>query len=71
MAQWLRALTALPEVLSSISSNHMVAHDHLQCDLMPSSGVSEESYSVLTYNKQTNKQTNKLRNIGSWKKLLN
>ena len=29
MAQWLRALTALPEVLSSILSNHMVAHNHL------------------------------------------
>jgi hypothetical protein len=29
MAQWLRELTALPEVLSSISSNHMVAHNHL------------------------------------------
>ena len=29
MAQLLRALTALPEVLSSISSNHMVAHKHL------------------------------------------
>jgi hypothetical protein len=29
MAQWLRALTALPEVLSSIPSNHMVAHNHL------------------------------------------
>ena len=29
MAQGLRALTALPEVLSSISSNHMVAHNHL------------------------------------------
>jgi hypothetical protein len=26
MAQWLRALTALPEVLSSNPSNHMVAH---------------------------------------------
>jgi hypothetical protein len=26
MAQWLRALTALPEVLSLIPSNHMVAH---------------------------------------------
>jgi hypothetical protein len=26
MAQWLRALTAVPEVLSSIPSNHMVAH---------------------------------------------
>jgi len=29
MAQWLRALTALPEVLSSDPSNHMVAHNHL------------------------------------------
>jgi hypothetical protein len=29
MAQQLRALTVLPEVLSSISSNHMVAHTHL------------------------------------------
>ena len=28
MAQWLRALTALPEVLSSNPSNHMVAHNH-------------------------------------------
>jgi hypothetical protein len=41
MAQQLRALTALPEVLSSIPSNHMVPHNHLQWDLMPSSGVSE------------------------------
>ena len=29
MAQWLRALTALPEILSSNSSNLMVAHSHL------------------------------------------
>jgi hypothetical protein len=29
MAQWLRALTALLKVLSSIPSNHMVAHNHL------------------------------------------
>ena len=29
MAQWLRALPALPKVLSSIPSNHMVAHNHL------------------------------------------
>ena len=29
MAQRLRAVTALPEVLSSISSNHMVTHNHL------------------------------------------
>jgi hypothetical protein len=29
MAQWLRAPTALPKVLSSIPGNHMVAHNHL------------------------------------------
>ena len=29
MAQRLRALPALPKVLSSIPSNHMVAHNHL------------------------------------------
>jgi len=29
MAQRLRGLTALPEVLSSNPSNHMVAHNHL------------------------------------------
>jgi hypothetical protein len=51
MAQQVRALTALPKVLSSIPSNHMVAHNHLQWDQMPSSGVSEDIYSVLTYNK--------------------
>ena len=28
MAQWLRAPTALPKVLSSNPSNHMVAHNH-------------------------------------------
>jgi hypothetical protein len=28
MAQWLRTLTALPEVLSSIPSYHMVVHNH-------------------------------------------
>jgi hypothetical protein len=39
MAQWLRALAALPEVLSSVPRNHMVAHNHLQWDLRPSSGV--------------------------------
>jgi hypothetical protein len=42
MAQRLRALTALPKVLSSNPSSHMVAQNHLQWDLMPSSGVSEE-----------------------------
>ena len=29
MTQWLRALIALPEVLNSVPSNHMVAHNHL------------------------------------------
>jgi hypothetical protein len=29
MAQWLIALAALPEVLSSNPSNYMVAHSHL------------------------------------------
>jgi hypothetical protein len=29
IAQRLRALTALPEVMNSIPSNHMVAHNHL------------------------------------------
>ena len=47
MAQRLRALAALPEVLSSSCSNLMVAHNHLQWDPMPSSGVSEESDSVI------------------------
>ena len=42
MAQWLRALIALPEVLSSIPSNNMVAHNCL-----PFSGVSGDNYSVL------------------------
>ena len=43
LAQWLRALIVLPEVLSSIPNNHMLAHNHLQWGLIPSSGVSEES----------------------------
>jgi hypothetical protein len=49
MAQSLRALTALPEVLNSIPSNHMRAHNPQQWDLMPSSGVSDGSHSVFTY----------------------
>jgi hypothetical protein len=49
MAQWLRALTVLPEVLCSIPSNHMVAHNHLQWGLMRSSGVLEESNGVVIY----------------------
>jgi hypothetical protein len=49
MAQWLRVLTALLEVLSSITSNHMVAYSHLQWDMMPPPGVTEDSYSVFIY----------------------
>jgi hypothetical protein len=49
MAQQLRELAALPEVLNSVPNNHMMAHNHLSWDLMPSSGVSEDSDSVLTY----------------------
>jgi hypothetical protein len=49
MAQRLRILAALPEVLCSIPSNHMVAHNCPEWDLMPSSGVSEDSDSVLRY----------------------
>jgi hypothetical protein len=29
IAQWLRALAILPDVLSLTPSNHMVAHNHL------------------------------------------
>ena len=51
MAQQLKALIALLNVLRSIPSNHMVAHNHLKWDPMPSSGVFEDSYSVLIYTK--------------------
>jgi hypothetical protein len=49
MALQFRAMTALPEVLNSISNNHMVAHKHRSWDPMPSSGVSEDSDSALVY----------------------
>jgi hypothetical protein len=49
MAQWLRGLTVLPEVLGSIPSNYMVAHSHLKWDMVPSSGVSEDSDSILIH----------------------
>jgi hypothetical protein len=51
MAQWLRALTVLPEVLSSNPWNHKVAHNHLKWDLMSLSGVSEDSNSTVTLNR--------------------
>ena len=60
MAQWGRALTALLEVLSSDPNNHMVAHNYPERDLMPSSGLSEDSYIVLTCNTYRNlKKINK------------
>jgi hypothetical protein len=43
---------ALPRVLSSIPSNHMVAPNHLYWDLIPSSGVHEDR--VLIYIKYMN-----------------
>ena len=50
MGQWVRALAALPEVLSLIPSNYMVTWwltAICNGDLMPSSGVCEDSDSVL------------------------
>jgi hypothetical protein len=46
MAQLLRALTALLEVLSSNPSNHMMTHDYLY------------SYSILIYIKSINQSIN-------------
>jgi hypothetical protein len=49
MAQRLRTLTALLEVLSSIPSTYRVGHNHLYWDSKSSSGVSKDSDNVLTY----------------------
>jgi hypothetical protein len=49
MAQRERTLAALPEVLSSIPSNHMGAHNHLQKDLMPSSDIDVYADRVLLH----------------------
>jgi hypothetical protein len=43
LPQWLRTLTALPEVLSSNPRDHMVAHNYR----MPFSGVSENSLHII------------------------
>lgn len=48
MAQWLGAMTDLPEILSSIPRIHREAHNHL----LPSSGVLEVTYNVLVYIKE-------------------
>ena len=60
MAQYRRALTVLPEVLSSIPSNRIVVHNHLQWGLMPSLGVSEES------NGESIKKNKIKKNEGDW-----
>jgi hypothetical protein len=39
MAQRFRALTALPEILSSIPNNDMESYNHLSWDLMSSAGM--------------------------------
>ena len=39
ISQQLRILADFREVLSSIPSNHMVAHNHLYWNLMPFSGM--------------------------------
>jgi hypothetical protein len=60
MTPLLRALTALPEVLSSISSNHMVAHticNGIQCPLL----VCLKTATVYLYIKKKQQQTNKLK----------
>ena len=51
-AQRLRALAVLSQVLSLIPSTHMVAHNCLYWDLMPSSGASEDRDNVFIYIKQ-------------------
>ena len=51
MAQWLRALPALPRVLSSIPSNHMVTHNHLYWCLVPSFDL--QAYTQTEYCRHT------------------
>jgi hypothetical protein len=57
MAQRLRALAALLEVLSSISSNHMVTHNHFNviwCPLLVCRHTCRQNI-IYIINKQTNK----------------
>jgi hypothetical protein len=49
MVQQLRTPTALPEVLSSIPSNHMLDHNHLSWDPIPSSRVCLKTAAVCSY----------------------
>lgn len=58
MAQKVNALAALPEVQSSIASNHMVAHNHLKWDLVPSPGMKvyvQAEYCLTDKSKKQNK----------------
>jgi hypothetical protein len=50
MAQPVRTLTALPKVLNSNPSNHMVAHNHPPVMRTYTLFLSEDSYSVVIYN---------------------
>ena len=49
MAQWLRALADLTDILNSIPSNHIVPPNHQKWDPMLSFPVSEDHYGVLIY----------------------
>ena len=51
LERWFRALAALAEVLSSFPSIHVVAYNHLLCDLLSSSGVSEDRALIHKINK--------------------
>ena len=51
MTQHVKTLINLVKVLSSNPNKHMVANNHQSWDMMPSSGVSEDSNSILIYNK--------------------
>jgi hypothetical protein len=44
MAQWLRAPTALPKVVSSNPSNHMMAHNHPLLGCLKTATMSERGW---------------------------
>jgi hypothetical protein len=48
----------------------MVAHNHPERDLTPSSGVSEDSYSVFTYNKSINQSKKRVKYNNNKKKII-
>lgn len=49
---WKWKLSQKETQVCSNPSDHMVTHNHLQWDLLPSSGLSEDSDSVLTLKKK-------------------